>query len=48
MNFSDIQIINRWNNAVSDDDIAYILGDLVFRSGKSASYYVERLKGTKN
>lgn len=44
----DETLINNWNNAVSDDDIVYILGNLVFRSEKSASYYVERLKGTKH
>ncbi|NLI92019.1 MAG: hydrolase [Peptococcaceae bacterium] len=44
----DETLINNWNNAVSDDDIVYILGDLVFRSEKSASYYVDRLKGTKH
>lgn len=41
----DETLINNWNNAVSDEDIVYMLGDLIFRSEKSASYYVERLKG---
>lgn len=38
---TDETLINNWNNVVSDDDIVYILGDLVFCSEKSASHYAE-------
>lgn len=44
----DETLINNWNNVVSVDDIVYILGDLVFRSEKSASHYIDSLKGTKH
>ena len=44
----DETLINNWNNVVSDGDIVYILGDLVFRSEKSASHYIDRLKGIKH
>lgn len=38
----DETLIKNWNNIVSDDDIVYILGDLLFRSDKHASYYIDR------
>lgn len=44
----DEVLIKNWNNIVSDHDIVYILGDLVFRSDKHASYYLDRLKGVKH
>lgn len=34
----DEVLINNWNETVSDNDIVYILGDLVFRSDKHATY----------
>lgn len=44
----DEALIKNWNNIVSDHDIVYILGDLVFRSDKHASYYIDKLKGEKH
>lgn len=44
----DEVLINNWNETVSDNDIVYILGDLVFRSDKHATYYIDRLKGMKH
>ena len=44
----DKTLIMNWNSAVSADDVVYILGDLVFRSDKHASYYIERLNGVKH
>jgi len=44
----DEALIKNWNNIVSERDIVYILGDLVFRSDKHASYYIDRLKGVKH
>jgi len=44
----DEMLINNWNNAVSEGDTVYILGDLIFRSEKSASYYISRLRGIKH
>ncbi len=44
----DETLIIKWNSTVSADDTVYILGDLIFRSDKHASYYIERLKGVKH
>ncbi|MDD4680536.1 MAG: hydrolase [Clostridia bacterium] len=44
----DENLIINWNSTVTADDVVYILGDLVFRSGKHASYYIERLNGVKH
>ncbi len=44
----DETLIMNWNSVVSADDVVYILGDLVFRSDKHASYYIERLNGVKH
>jgi calcineurin-like phosphoesterase family protein len=43
----DEKLLYNWNNAVSVDDTVYILGDLVFRSDKHATYYIDRLNGEK-
>jgi len=44
----DEALINNWNDTVSDNDIVYILGDLMFRSDKHATYYIDKLRGTKH
>lgn len=41
-------LIERWNARVSEDDHVYILGDFTYRSGRPASWYLERLKGHKH
>ena len=39
-------LVNRWNNVVSKNDVVYVLGDLAF--GKEAiSKYTQQLNGTK-
>lgn len=44
----DESLIDNWNSTVSANDSVYILGDLVFRSAKHATYYIKRLKGIKH
>lgn len=44
----DETLIMNWNSAVSAGDVVYFLGDLVFRSDKHASYYIEKLNGVKH
>ena len=39
-------LVNRWNNVVSKNDVVYVLGDFAF--GKEAiSKYIQQLNGTK-
>lgn len=44
----DEALINNWNETVSHNDTVYILGDLIFRSNKHSTYYIDRLKGMKH
>lgn len=51
--FKDIKemdevLIENWNNRVMADDTVYLLGDLIFRSDKHASWYIEKLNGIKH
>ena len=51
--FSDVDemdhtMIQLWNGRVFDDDHVYIIGDIMHRSGRSASWYLRRLKGHKH
>ena len=43
----DKALIQNWNNAVSDNDTVYILGDFCFRSGKQPEEYLKKLNGKK-
>lgn len=44
----DKKIIKKWNSRVKDEDTVYILGDICFRNGKDASWYLKQLKGKKH
>lgn len=51
--FSDIDEMDRaliklWNDRVNDDDHVYILGDVIYRSGRDAAWYLRQLKGHKH
>lgn len=51
--FGDVEemdkfIMDAWNEVVGKDDDIYILGDLVYRSNKSYSYYLSKLSGKKH
>lgn len=48
VNEMDEALIFNWNCSVSNEDTVYILGDLIFRSSKAPSYYLERLNGKKH
>lgn len=41
------ELIRRWNNAVSDGDLVYILGDMFWCSPKQATPIMEQLNGQK-
>ena len=41
-------LIRRWNERVADEDDVYIVGDFVYRSERSADWYLKRLKGRKH
>lgn len=41
-------LISRWNEKVSDNDEIYMIGDFAFSHGKSADWYLKRLKGRKH
>ena len=41
----DREIIKRWNNAVTNKDDIYFLGDFCFKSGNSPKEYFDRLNG---
>ena len=41
------ELIRRWNNAVSDGDLVYILGDMFWCAPKQATPIMERLNGQK-
>ena len=41
------ELIRRWNNAVSDGDLVYILGDMFWCAPKQAAPIMEQLNGQK-
>lgn len=41
-------MIANWNSMVTDADDVYIIGDFVYRSGKSVSWYCNQLHGRKH
>ena len=41
----DAALIARWNEMVAPEDTVYHLGDFVYRSGRDAGAYLERLNG---
>lgn len=41
----DETIIKRWNEVVKEDDIVYLLGDLMLNSNKRPEQYLSRLRG---
>ena len=43
----DQTIIDNWNRKVTDEDTVYILGDFIYRSGRSFDWYLKQLKGKK-
>lgn len=51
--FADLEemdriMLERWNEAVGEDDDVYVVGDFCYRSGKTADWYLRRLKGRKH
>lgn len=44
----DRTLIALWNNRVRNDDDVWILGDLIYRSSKDATWYLRQLKGKKH
>ena len=44
----DETIITNWNAVVCDTDDVYIIGDFCYRSSRSPTWYLERLKGRKH
>ena len=51
--FSDVDemdrvMMERWNAMVNEDDDVYVVGDFCFRSGRTAEWYLARLKGRKH
>ena len=51
--FADVEemdrvLIGRWNDVVDGDDDVYVVGDFCYRSGKTADWYLRRLKGCKH
>jgi len=43
----DHVLIKLWNNRVQSDDTVYIVGDVCYRSGHGAEWYLRQLKGHK-
>ncbi|MCI8417528.1 MAG: hydrolase [Lachnospiraceae bacterium] len=43
----DQVLIENWNNRVTDTDLVYIGGDLIYKSERPAEWYLEQLKGIK-
>lgn len=41
-------LIHRWNERVIDEDDVYIVGDFAYRNGRTADWYLKRLKGRKH
>lgn len=44
----DAELIKRWNQTVQKSDDIYIVGDLMFRSDKEYSWYLQQLRGRKH
>ena len=44
----EYEIIKRWNNKVSDNDIVYILGDIVGQIYQQAIEIIKQLNGKKH
>ena len=44
----DSVLMTNWNNKVSDDDDIYIIGDLIYRTNKDFSEYLDNLNGKKH
>lgn len=44
----DQVLISNWNEAVQPDDDIWVLGDLVYKSRRPASHYLEQLNGRKH
>ena len=44
----DRVMLERWNATVGKDDDVYVVGDFCYRSGKTADWYLSRLKGRKH
>lgn len=44
----DRVMIERWNEAVNDDDDVYIVGDFCYRAERPADWYLVQLKGHKH
>jgi len=43
----DRVLIENWNNAVTERDVVYILGDFSYKSAKPVKEYLDRLNGRK-
>lgn len=43
----DQTLIRLWNERVTDEDDVYILGDVAYRNGYTAAWYLRQLKGRK-
>ena len=43
----DRVLIENWNRKVTDEDTVYILGDFIYRSGRTFEWYLKQLKGRK-
>lgn len=44
----DEVLITNWNTVVKDTDDVYIIGEFIYKSKKSAIWYLKRLKGKKH
>lgn len=44
----DRVLIENWNSVVRDEDDVYIIGDLIYRTDKEPTWYLEQLKGKKH
>ena len=51
--FADVKemdriMMERWNEAVGEDDDVYVVGDFCYRSGHAPEWYLAQLKGRKH
>ena len=44
----DEALIRLWNERVTDEVDVYIVGDIAYRNGNTASWYLRQLKGRKH
>lgn len=44
----DQELLNNWNQVVTDNDEVYILGDFLYRSKRPPEYYLQQLRGRKH